>query len=335
MVWKDKYPKSVKPSYNDLLDFFDANIRELFLTFDREMRSRFTVHNKYHRFLKTLGWAYGYGRSYNCELLCVTVGDGCFYAGTIDVRDSHSLNCALEEAGRLYNDGFEKRYAEVSSKHKAGQIERTKRRVEREKAQMDKLIASVDPNKFNKFRWCKKVSRDDLVRLYAGDAKGLIDVDLLDDIGFTFYTRCVQGKETRAHMSKGEIICHHCGAVIKAGKTSPTGAVLQNADNDALMHCDCGYVYTYREYRRSCNAVNIPGGRATPLFEHFIVKWPACRNVSDKMMIIDWLIHECHVTLMSGMAGRSVCVNLIEGTLKQIGEMIEQLAYGDVTRAPK
>ena len=47
------------------------------------------------------------------------------------------------------------------------------------------------------------------------------------------------------------------------------------------------------------------------------------------MMLIDWLIHQCHVTLMSGAKGRSVCVNLLEGTKKQILDVINNLAYGD------
>jgi hypothetical protein len=198
----------------------------------------------------------------------------------------------------------------------AGKSNRTfEKAVEREKEQMKKLSESVDPDKFNKFKWCKKVSRSDLFRLYQGEAKGMLDEELLEDVGLTFYVRCKEAKEARECMDKGEIICHHCKAVLKA-----TGY-------DSLTHCDCGYCYTYREYRRSCNAVNMPGGRATPIFEEYMQKWLKCRSSKEKMMLIDWLVHECHVTLMSGSQGRSVCVNLIEGTLKQISDLILKLAY--------
>ena len=47
-----------------------------------------------------------------------------------------------------------------------------------------------------------------------------------------------------------------------------------------------------------------------------------------KCFLIDWLIHVCHVTLMSGEKGRSVCVNLIEGTLSQVTDIILEFAYG-------
>jgi hypothetical protein len=202
--------------------------------------------------------------------------------------------------------------------------------VEREKSELGKLIENVDSAKLNQFKWSKKVSRNDLLMLYQSEAKGIIDEVLLDDIGLTFYLRCKQAKEIRECMNKGQIVCHHCGAVLTGGRVSPTGSVLtKNADNYTPINCDCGYSYTYREYRRNCNSVNMPGGRATPIFDIFLHKWPVCRDSKSKMMLIDWLVHECHVTLMSGSKGRSVCVNLIDGTLKQISELIMRLAYGN------
>ena len=327
MEWKDKYPRKNRPSYNDLLDFLQPHIRDLFLAFDQEMRERFNVNNKYHRYSNTAGWVYGYGRSYNCELLAVTVHSDYFDVLKITVKDKFSLQLAIAEAKKAYDKGFEERYATICTKRREDQIARAKKRTQREKLQMEELSANVDPDKFNKFKWCKKVSRNDLYRLCVGEAKSMLDELLLEEIGLTIYTRCIQAKEARAHMDKGEIICHHCGAVLQAGRVSPSGAVL--ISQAGVINCECGYSYTYREYRRSCNAVNMPGGRATPIFENFIQKWPNCKSTKDKMMLIDWLIHECHVTLMSGERGRSVCINLIEGSLKQISELIDKLAYGN------
>ena len=262
MDWKEKYSKKTKPSYNELLDYFQPYIRELFLQFDREMRGRFKVHNKYHRYLPTAGWVYGYGRSYGCELLTVSVKDDCFGVLGVSVKDEESLRNALVEAKKLYDGGFEERYAGVSAKRRENQIERSKKRVEREKVQMTELTENIDLEKFNKFKWAKKASRNDLLRLYQSDAKGMINEELLDEVGFTFYVRCKQAKEVMELLEKGKILCHHCGAVLQAQSYT------------APIKCQCGYIYTYREYRRSCNAVNMPGGRATPIFENFIEKWP-------------------------------------------------------------
>lgn len=325
--WKDKYPRKMKPAYSELLDYFPEDIRALFLRFDQEMRGRFDVRNKYQRFLDTAGWAYGYGRSYSCELLVVTIGHDCFNVLGVSVKDGDSLQVALEKAEEAYNDGFEERYADICAKRRADQIERTKRRVEREKLQMEQITANADPEKLNKFDWGKKASRNDIVRLYQGEARGMVDEELLDEVGYTFYMRCTQAKQARDLMEQGRILCLHCGAVLDA-ECIRVGGYTPFSKNNLPVNCGCGYSYTYREYRRSCNAANMPGGRAAPIFERFAKKWPGCRDAAQKMLLIDWLIHECHVSLMSGEKGRSVCVNLIEGTKTQIADLILKLAYG-------
>ena len=307
------------------------DIRRLFIKFDSEMRAKFGVHNKYHRFSKTAGWMYGYGRNYNCELLAATIQADGFHVPGVFVKDEETLQNALAIAKQKYDDGFEAYCEVVSAKKRASQIARAKVRVAQEKEEMAALADAVPPGKLNQFRWCKKVPRNDLLRLYRDEAAGLPDEALLDEVGFAFYARCKQAHDARDCTEKGQIICHHCGAVLYAGKFSPTGSVLVKPNGGSEpVKCDCGYAYTYREYRRSYMAVNMPGNRATPVFERFEAKWPTCRDATAKMLLIDWLIHECHVTLMSGEMGKSVCENLIEGTRKQITELIDRLAYGNV-----
>jgi len=324
MHWKGQFPKHIKPSFDDLLAFFHPDIRALFLRFNRETHERFAVKNKYQRFLST-GWAYGYGRSYNCELFVVTVQRDCFCTLGTHVCDETSLQQALNKAQQIYDDGFEQRYSAMSAAHREKQSARTKLRTAREKLELNQL--QVDPEKFNRFNWCKKVPRNHLLRLYQSDANNLLDEELLEDVGLAFYARCMQAKEAYAAMNSGNIICHHCRAVLHAGAVSPGGSVFYGPNTPT--QCACGYAYTYREYRRSCNAANMPAGQATPIFEQFMQQWPACKHAKAKMMLIDWLIHQFHVSLMSGNEGRSVCRNLIEGTTAQIQMLIEQLAYGD------
>jgi len=198
MEWSEKYPRKTKPAYNDLLDFFQPDIRELFLRFDHEMRERFQVHNKYHRYLGTAGWAYGYGRSYSCELLAATIMNDCFNVLSVSVKDDDSLCNALDKAKMKYEDGYEERYAAVCAQRRADQIERTKKRVECEKLQMETLTQNTDPGKFNKFAWGKKVSRRDLLKLYQSESRGMLDEELLDEVGYTFFGSApneVGGKE--------------------------------------------------------------------------------------------------------------------------------------------
>jgi len=314
--WKEKFPRNTKPSYEEFLGFMPDNIRELFLIFNGEMAEKYRVYNNYPRYDKNHGWIYGYCRNYRVELLSVTVGKDYFAVLGVKIQDKKSLNNALEKVDFKYHDGdgYDERYNRVTAEKKGNQIKRAKIRLEREKSELVQITENIDPDKFNKCKWSEKVSRSKLIRLYQNDAKGLVDEDLLDEVGYTLYSRCKQARETFECLNKGEIICHHCGTVNKA--TSYTD----------LIHCPCGYYYTYREYRRSCRANSIPGGRATDIFNTFADKWLLCKNEKEKMLLIDWLIHECHVSVMTGGKGRSVCVNLIEGTTAQIRDMLETLA---------
>lgn len=315
MEWREQYTKQVKPTYGDLLEFLPVDIREFFIIFNQAMEHNYKVYNKNQRYEKSNGWVYGYCRNYQCELLSVTIKNDCFCTLGIDVKDKQSLDNALLEVKKAYELDYEERYEAVVAKRLESQIKRTKLRLEREKAEMEKIGEQIDSNKLNKFRWSKKTSRKSLQKLYDEDAKGIRDEDLLDEVGFSFYARCKQGKEVRDYLESGKLICHHCETVL---------SVVNYTD---LVHCPCGYGYTYREYRRSFYANNLPAGRAIPIFDTFLVKWQDCRSYNDKMQLIDWLIHQCHVSLMSGAHGRSVCVNLIEGTKKQITDLILKLAY--------
>ena len=316
MEWKDQYPKKVKPTYNELLNYMPIQVRELFLIFNDEMESKYKVYNKYQRYTADDGWVYGYCRNYRCELICVFIKSDCFNVLGIGVKNEESLRNALNEVQRVYHAGYEKKYADLSAKRREDQIKRTKLRLEREKAQMDCITEKIDKTKLNQFKWCPKVSRDTLLKLYQSDAKGIMDQELLDEVGYTFYTRCRQAQDTRLWLEKGRLLCHQCGTVL-----SPTGYT-------SVVACPCGYCYTYREYRRSFHTHNMPAGRATSIFDQYALKWPGCKDPNEKMQLIDRLIHECHVSLMSGVQGRSVCVNLIEGTKKQISDLIMVLAYG-------
>lgn len=73
---------------------------------------------------------------------------------------------------------------------------------------------SASPEKFNQLKWCKKVSRSDLLKLYQGEVEGMIDEELLDEVGYTFYTRCTQANEARDLMDQGRILCPYCGKAL-------------------------------------------------------------------------------------------------------------------------
>jgi hypothetical protein len=155
-------------------------------------------------------------------------------------------------------------------------------------------------------------------RLYKVDASGIRDIELLDEAGYALLVRsesiivC-----TRAHA--GMATCPRCKAAIAHdwGKLTP-------------IECACGWATTWGEYHASYRRRQLHGGAAFPAFERFAVEWPRARSPEAKMLLIDALLHACHVDVRLG-ATRSAAVNLIEGTTTEILVLLDELAYGDLS----
>lgn len=67
-------------------------------------------------------------------------------------------------------------------------------------------------------------------------------------------------------------------------------------------------------------------GSVVDLFEQYLERFPAAKSPSEKLLLIDWLIHQFHV--MQGVARMPVGQNVIEGSSEQVRDLIESLAYG-------
>jgi hypothetical protein len=170
----------------------------------------------------------------------------------------------------------------------------------------------ADPAKLNKFVWSPRISDKKIKQLYDSDAKMIYDEELVDEVGYTLYTRCLQGRDERLLANEGKLKCHHCGVI----NTSPP---------NGLIVCPCGYAYIFREYMRSFNKNGMPSRSATPFFNEFIIKWERVKTYADKMLAIDYVIHECHLDMLSGVKRGFAGGNLIDG--KNVQELILSLAY--------
>jgi hypothetical protein len=100
---------------------------------------------------------------------------------------------------------------------------------------------------------------------------------------------------------------------------------------ETLMICSCSYQYTFQEYIRNFNNHRMPGGNALHVFQEYVEKWPCMRTVSEKMFLIDWMIHQCHISMASGLPLRSVVKNLIDAPQKTAEKIILELAYDDIS----
>ena len=319
--WKSLYGKGLKnrPGVNEIMAFLPEDVGALYFNFSTYLQREFDVGCKPPIYTEIAGWVYTFGR-YNINLLNrVTIENGAFAVQGLRVHDQNSYDKAIKLASSLYNDykeRFNLRVATIKEKQK----QNTKRRLEREKTEMEAILAMADKQRLNQYRWSPKISQQLLIKLYKNDAKGVQDEELVDQVGFTLYARCLQGREEGKIKDSGRLKCHNCGEIIQAKGKS------------LLLECSCGHQYLYRDYRKSFRTNNMPFGAAQEIFSTFVADWEYAKGYTKKMRLIDNLIHEFHMNLNSGVKGRFVGINLIEGTKKQIADLIIDLAYGDTNK---
>jgi hypothetical protein len=173
----------------------------------------------------------------------------------------------------------------------------------------------------SELRWARRVKPEKIRRLYALDAKGVVDEDLIDDVGYAMLARCESIRAaTRAVF--GKATCPRCKAPVM--RRDPDWNTWRK---DEPLVCDCGWATTWGAYQRSYRRKQLVGGKAYPAFRAFIDRWPACRTPRDKMLAIDWLIHVCHVDAKHGWARPAAC-QVIEGTMGEMIPFLDALAYG-------
>ncbi len=301
MDWKERYTKAHKPKLAEVNEYLAGDVKGLFADFNHILKEKYGLGYVVVAYSDTSGWKYKYGHSGLILVNNVCFHDGIFTVEGIDVVNPSTLGKALSKVDEMHRDGFMDRFAAFSQK-------RTERKKQKPKA------SPRTGKNLNQCRWPAMVSRQSLKRLYENDAKGMTDEALLNDIGFTMYVRCLEARDIYGLMEIGKVKCLHCGNVL---------------DYADIMECSCGQQYTYKEYRQSYRANNMPRGEASGIFDKFIGDWEKAKENAAKMRLIDNLIHEFHISSIAGTKNRPVGVNLIQGTKEQVTALIEELAYGN------
>jgi hypothetical protein len=71
----------------------------------------------------------------------------------------------------------------------------------------------------DEIKWSKRVKPQSIRRLYALDAKGIVDEDLIDGVGYAMYARCLGIRAvTEAHA--GRATCPRCAAPVEEGSAA-------------------------------------------------------------------------------------------------------------------
>ena len=171
----------------------------------------------------------------------------------------------------------------------------------------------------DELKWARRVRPELVRRLYTLDAKGIVDEELIDEAGYALYARCESIRiATEAHF--GRAACRKCGAVIERRRWP----------KDELLVCACGWQRTWREYHKSYQRKQLVGGKAFPDFLQFLDAWPKASTPRDKLLLIDRLVHALHVDARKRFF-RPAAVNVIEGSMRHVNQLLRELAYGPGT----
>ena len=177
-------------------------------------------------------------------------------------------------------------------------------------------------------KWPRRVPKHKIRRLYESDARGMLDADLVDDVGITLLLRCKAILEV-AEAREGRVKCPRCAR--QRRKTVIPRARQMRDPRDEVLTCPaCGWQITWGEYQKSFKRRQLNIGGAAGAFTGYVERYGAAHTPQAKMLAIDRLIHEFHFSLRDKpwLPTRSVGPNLIAGKLGDILRFLDELTYG-------
>jgi hypothetical protein len=179
----------------------------------------------------------------------------------------------------------------------------------------------LDVDGAQELQWARRVKPEVIRRLYTLDAKGIVDEELIDEVGYALFARC-ESIRTVTRAVYGRATCPRCKSrIMRADPDWKTWA------KDEPMVCSCGWSTTWGAFQTTYQRKQLVGGNAFPAFRAFIDDWARARNSRDKMFLIDRLVHACHVDALQRWARPAAC-NLIEGRMTELIPFLDELAYG-------
>jgi hypothetical protein len=174
-------------------------------------------------------------------------------------------------------------------------------------------------------KWSPRVPKAMIRRLYESEAAGLLDGELLDDVGIRLLLRCrdILAVHEARH---GRVKCPRCERQGKETTVRRTSRA-----RDELLRCPaCSWQITWADYLRTFQHKQLSLGGAGSAFRAFVRQYPRARSARRKMLLVDRLIHEFHYSLRGqpGKPCRAACVNLIQGRLTDVVRFLNELTYG-------
>ena len=148
--------------------------------------------------------------------------------------------------------------------------------------------------------WAPRLRKAQIARLYEASGRGLVDEELIDDVGFSLLARAESILAATA-ASRGRASCPGCKAVVEH-------------DHELLKCRRCGWECSWQAYKKTIKYKHLNAGGMKPFLEEFVEKFPRARSHADRLILIDTLIHRYHWETSTG-GGRPGACCLIEGKM--------------------
>ena len=178
-----------------------------------------------------------------------------------------------------------------------------------------------------KIKWAKRLPLNMLRRLYLSQAKGMLDVELLEETAVMLYLRCKDIIAVdRSH--NGEVRCPFCYENDMAENYIRICYDSRNKIIDRL-HCDkCINDFSLTEYKQCYKREQLNMGGAGYAFRQFIKEYEQPALPEKRMLQIDRPIHAFHYSLKSSpdQPTRSVGPNLLAANLTNVMVFLNELS---------
>jgi hypothetical protein len=167
-----------------------------------------------------------------------------------------------------------------------------------------------------RIRWAPKLRTDRLVCLYESDAKGMLDAELVDEVGWRLWERLADV----VRVTRGLVRCPSCGTEFNARRHL-------GDPPDAVSSCPgCSWQVTAGDWHGSWEHRDLNGH--CPDFEYFVTKFPTASTPKARMMLIDRVVHALHDSARDDLSGNFAARNFLEGSRPRIVALLDELAYG-------
>ena len=165
--------------------------------------------------------------------------------------------------------------------------------------------------------WAPRVRPELIRRLYTGEAAGLLDEELLDEVFYAMRARC-ESIITVTEASEGRVRCPACGEIF----------LRQGEDKGEQLRCGaCGWTLTWGVYHKTYQGKQLHGGGALPAIHAFLEGGSPAPTPPKKMLLLDALLHAYHWEAAQNPT-RPVAVNMIQGTIYSMVALLEDLGFG-------